>query len=119
MIFNEDIYHNLIVSFLVGQDQLNAYHCEARIIFPHAHHFTFTYTEFYLPFHCSVTLSCKVFRQLFAVSPFPYCPEELQNNSKADHLTAHLLCQVIYESVEQHQSQDRSHPVVTSLYSIS
>lgn len=75
MIFNGDIYHNLIVSCLIGKDQLSAYHCEARTTFLHAHHFTFTYTEFYLPFRCSVTLSCKVLLQLFTVSPFPYCPK--------------------------------------------
>lgn len=61
MFFDGDIYHNHLVSFLIGKDQLSAYCFEVRIIFPHIHHFIFTSKEFYLPFDCAVTQPCKSF----------------------------------------------------------
>lgn len=59
------------MSLLCDPDQLQerCFVCEARIVFLPGHHFVPLWTEFPLPFYCSMTESCKIFLQFFAAHP--------------------------------------------------
>lgn len=55
-----------------GQLKEHYFVCEARIVFPHVHHFVALCTEFPLPFYCSMTDACKIFLWFFATCPSLY-----------------------------------------------